>query len=227
MNNLVFNTLASQLYTTITNATLTVSGDVTIAGTASVTITNSSITVGGAVLVTNPTMTVAGDVTIAGTASVTITNATVTVGGSILVTNPTMTVAGDVTIAGTASVTITNATVTVGGGVNITGHTITSLNTTLSGVTGTNVIFGDTDISQITTGSIFVYNGGATPFTVSVQISPTTTDGDYIDDPDNTEIAIGPNAKYLIALSKYGNYTRLQYSAASAATFSAYYNGQM
>jgi hypothetical protein len=193
MNNLVFNTVASQLYTTVTNATLTVTGDVTLSGTASVTITNS----------------------------------TVTVGGTILVTNPTLTVAGDVTLSGTASVTITNSTLTVGGGVNITGHTITSLNTTLSGVTGTSVIFDDTDISQITTGSIFVYNGGATPFTVSVQVSPTTTDDDYIDDPDNTGVAIGPNAKQLLTLSKYGNYTRLQYSALSAATFTAYYNGQM
>jgi hypothetical protein len=89
------------------------------------------------------------------------------------------------------------------------------------------VIFDNTDISEITTGSIFLYNGGAQTFSVTVQVSPTTSDGDYVDDPDNSDIEVGPNAKMLIVLSKYGHYSRLAYTATSAATFTAYYNGQM
>ena len=67
MNNLVFNTVSSQLRMLVTNATLTVLGDVEI--------TNTTLTVAGDVEITNTTLTVNGEVSITGTASVEVKRA--------------------------------------------------------------------------------------------------------------------------------------------------------
>ena len=190
MNNLVFNTVSSQLRTLITNPTLTVAGDMQI--------TNATLTVAGDVQITNPTLTVAGGVEI---------------------TNTTLTVTGDVEI--------TNTTLTVTGGVNIAGHEIAETNTTLNNVTGTGLVFDGTDISEITTGSYFVYNTGTNPFTISLQVSPAADDNLYAFDVDNDDIPVPVDARLIIAISKYGRYARLLYDAGAGATFSAYYVGQM
>jgi hypothetical protein len=245
MNNLVFNTVSSQLRTLITNptltvggeveitntllniageveitnTTLTVSGEVTLTGTASVEITNTSLTVAGQVEITNTTLTVSGEVTLTGTASVEITNTSLTVEGQVEITNTTLTIEGQVEI--------TNTSLTVAGGVGITGHEIAETNTALSNVTGTGVVFDDTDISEITTGSFFVYNTGANPFTVSLQVSPTSADSFYAFDTDNDDLPVPAGEKLIIAISKYGRYARLLYNAGGGATFSAYYIGQM
>lgn len=197
MNNLVFNTVSSQLRTLITNATLTVGGEVEI--------TNTTLAVTGEVEITNTELTVAGEVEI---------------------TNTSLTVNGEVSLTGTASVEITNTAVTVAGGVSITGHEIAQTNTSLDNVTGTGVVFDDTDISEITTGSFFVYNAGD-PFTISLQISPTDDDNLYAFDVDNDDLPVEADAKLIIAISKYGRYARLLYDAGAGATFSAYYIGQM
>ena len=257
MNNLVFNTVASRLLTTITNDTLTVSGSVDIAG-GTVEIANTVVTVTGTVAVgsasveiTNDAVTVTGTVAIDSasveitntvltvTGAVTVLNDTLTVDGTVEITNASVTVTGTVGIDGTASVEITNdavtvdgtveitnATVTVSGAVTISGHTITSLNTTVVD-SQTGVIFDNTDISEITMGTFFIYNGGAQTFSVTVQLSPTADDANYVDDPDNKDIEVGSNAKLLIVLSKYGHYARLQYNATADASFTAYFNGQM
>ena len=219
----MFNTVASRLLTTITNDTLTVSGSVDIAG-GTVEIANTVVTVTGTVAVgsasveiTNDAVTVTGTVAI-DSASVEVTNTVLTVTGAVTVLNDTLTVDG--------TVEITNATVTVSGAVTISGHTITSLNTTVVD-SQTGVIFDNTDISEITMGTFFIYNGGAQTFSVTVQLSPTADDANYVDDPDNKDIEVGSNAKLLIVLSKYGHYARLQYNATADASFTAYFNGQM
>jgi hypothetical protein len=211
MNNLVFNTVASQLRTLITNPTLTVAGNVevtnaTLTVSGGVEITNATLTVSGGVEITNTTLTVEGEVTLTGTASVEVTNTALTVSGDV---------------------EITNATLTVSGGVTIAGHEIAETNATLSGVTGTGIVFDDTDISQITTGSFFVYNTGANPFTISLQVSPAADDNLYAFDVDNEDLAVPADAKLVIAVSKYGRYARLLYDAGASADFSAYYIGQM
>ena len=229
MNNLVFNTVSSQLHTLVDNAAITVNGLMEITNTlltvtGDVAITNTTLTVTGDVGITNTTLTVTGDVE--------ITNTTLTVTGDVEITNTTLTVTGDVEITNTTltitgDVEITNTVLTVSGGITISGHAIAETNTTLTGVTGTGVVFDGTDISEITTGSFFVYNNGANPFTISLQVSPTTDDDLYAFDVDNDELPVDVGAKLIIAISKYGRYARLLYEAGSPATFTAYYNGQM
>ena len=208
----------------ITNATLTVSGDVEI--------TNTTLTVNGEVEITNTTLTVNGEVTLTGTNSVAITNASLTVNGDVEITNATLTVNGEVEITNTTltvsgEVEITNTSLTVNGSITIAGHAIAETNATLNSVTGTGLVFNNTDISEITTGSFFVYNNGANAFTISLQVSPTTDDGLYAFDVDNDELPVTVGAKLIIAISKYGRYARLLYEASAAATFAAYYTGQM
>lgn len=237
MNNLVFNTVSSQLRTLITNPTLTVTGDIlitnatlTVAGDVQITnptltvagdveITNTTLTVAGDVEITNTTLTVQGEVTLTGTASVEITNTTLTVAGDVEITNATLTVTGEVEI--------TNTTLTVTGALTIAGHEIAETNTALDNVTGTGVIFDDTEISQVTTGSFFIYNTGTNPFTISLQVSPAADDDLYAFDADNDELTVPADAKLVIAISKYGRYARLLYDAGAGATLSAYYIGQM
>jgi len=199
MNNLVFNTVSSQLHTLVDNVSLTVAGGIEV--------TNTSLTVAGSVEVTNTSLTVAGSVEVTNTSlTVAVGNTSLTVAGSVEVTNTSLTVAGDMTVAG---------------------HTVTGSNTTLNGVTGTGIVFADTDISQVTTGSFFVYNNGTSPFTISLQVSPAPTDALYAYDVDNDNLPVDAGDKLIIAISKYGMYARLEYDAASAATFDAYYVGQM
>jgi hypothetical protein len=232
MNNLVFNNVASELLMTVGNASLTVSGSVTVSN--SITIANASLTVAGTVTVseiTNPvtignaSLTVAGTVTVSEiTNPVTIGNASLTVAGTVTVsqiTNPVTIGNASLTVAG--SVTINNATITT----LISGSVFTSDSVTSTVVTGTGVVFSDTDISQLKTASLFVYNEGANTLTVSLQISPTTTGADYIDDPSYSNVAIAGNANKYIAIAKYAHYARLQYIlGATTATFSSYYNAQ-
>jgi len=227
MNNLVFNTVSSQLRTLITNSSLTVAGNVEIANTTLTVNGEVSLTGTASVEVSNTTLTVNGEVSLTGTASVEIANTTLTVNGevsltgtaSVEVSNTTLTIAGDVEI--------TNTTLTVNGGVSVTGHEIAETNTALTDVSGTGVVFDDTDISEITTGSFFVYNTGANAFTISLQVSPANDDALYAMDQDNDELPVAVDAKMVIAISKYGRYARLLYDAGAGASFAAYYIGQM
>ncbi len=233
---------------TIGNASLTVAGTVTVSEiTAPVTIGNASLTVAGTVTVSeitapvtigNARMTVAGTVTVSEiTAPVTIGNASLTVAGTVTVSeitapvtigNASLTVAGTVTVSEiTAPVTIGNASLTVAGTVNIGANSFTSDAVTSMVVTGTGLVFPDTDISTLKVASIFIYNEGATPITISLQISPTTDDSNYIDDPFYSNQLIGANENFYIAISNFAHYIRLQYNlGVETATFSAYFNAQ-
>ncbi|WP_427916598.1 DUF6385 domain-containing protein [Syntrophobotulus glycolicus] len=94
-------------------------------------------------------------------------------------------------------------------------------------ITGTGVLFNNTDISQVKTASLLLYNQGAVPLTLSLQISPTTTDGDYIDDPSYTNVVLEANEKKYMAISSFAHYVRLQYlMGGSTGTITAYYNAQ-
>ena len=98
---------------------------------------------------------------------------------------------------------------------------------TSTSVTGTGVIFPDTDISTLKVASIFLYNEDTTPITISLQISPTTDDGLYMDDPSYTDQVIPGNESLYMAVSNFAHYIRLQYNlGGQTATFSAYYNAQ-
>lgn len=202
MNNIVFNTAASELQTTVSQIT------------APVTIGNSSLTVAGTVTVGNSVTIANSSLTVAGTVTVSQITDPVTIGNSSL------TVAGTVTVGN--SITIANATITT----IISGHTFTSATVTLSGVSGTGVVFDDTDISQIRTASMFVDNTtGTNPITVSLQISPDGTL--YIDDPLYTNQVILASGKAVIAIGKFAHYARLQYNLGTfTGTFDCYYNGQ-
>jgi hypothetical protein len=158
-------------------------------------------------LITNTTVTVEG--------SVTISNASL----DVVITNDTVTVEG--------SVTISNASIAVTGGVSITGHTVETLSDSADNTTGTGVLFADTDISDITTGSFFFYNTGTSSVTVSLELSPTTTETFYIPDPDNDDYVVAQDGNLIIAIGKFANYARLLFDAGAGATFEAYYIGQM
>ncbi|MEA5015282.1 MAG: DUF6385 domain-containing protein [Candidatus Limiplasma sp.] len=272
MNNLVFNTTASELRTTlfaqapgneikalqldasdnllvsVASGTMTVQGTVTVSEiTAPVTIGNASLTVGGTVTVSeitapvtigNASLTVGGTVTVSEiTAPVTIGNASLTVEGTVTVSeitapvtigNASLTVGGTVTVSEiTAPVTIGNASLTVQGTITIGASTFTSDAVTSTSVSGTGVIFPDKDISTLKVASIFLYNEDTAPITISLQISPTTDDGLYMDDPSYTDQVIPGNESLYMAVSNFAHYIRLQYNlGGQTATFSAYYNAQ-
>ncbi len=257
MNNLIFNTVASELKTliyaqgpgdtinalkidasdnllvsiadgsvTISNASLTVAGTVTVSEiTAPVTIGNASLTVAGTVTVSEITAPVTignASLTVAGTVTVSEITAPVTIG------NASLTVAGTVTVSEiTAPVTIGNASLTVAGTVTIGASTFTSDLVTSTAVTGTGVIFPNKDISTYKVASIFIYNEVAVPVTISLQISPTTTDGQYINDPSYADKVIPANGNLYMPVSNFAHYVRLQYNLGGAtATISAYFNAQ-
>ena len=267
MNNLVFNTVAEELKTTIyaegpgnivkslkldssdnllvsmadgtveiSNASLTVAGTVTVSEiTAPVTVseitapvTVSEIT--APVTIGNSSLTVAGTVTVSEiTASVTVSEITAPVTVSeitapVTIGNSSLTVAGTVTVSEiTAPVTVSEITAPVTIGAN----SFTSSSVISTSVTGTGVILPDTDISTLKVGSIFIYNEGATPITISLQISPTTDEANYMNDPFYTDKVIDGNESFYMAVSNFANYIRLQYNlGAETATFSTYFNGQ-
>jgi len=142
-------------------------------------------------------------------------NMLVAVATSVTIGNASLTVAGTVTIGNSTLTTL------------ISGSTFTSNAVTSTSGTGTGVIFGDTDISTLKNESIFIYNEGATPITISLQLSPTTTTTDYIDDAAYTDVVVAGNGNSFIAVAKFAHYIRLEYNVgASTVTFSAYYNGQ-
>ncbi len=237
MNNLIFNTTASELKATMygynqTSLTLQqlqldstgnmiITGNITVNN--SVTIANTTLTVEGSVTVNNSvtiantTLTVEGSVTVNN--SVTIANTTLTVEGSVTVNN-------SITIANTAltvegSVTISNSTLTV----LISGQTFTSSTDSLADVTGAGTVFTATNISTLTTASMFIDNIGTNPITVSLQLSPDGTT--YFDDSSFTNQVIAGGAQTIIAIGKFAQFAQLTYDAgATTATFNAYYNGQ-
>jgi hypothetical protein len=244
MNNLVFNTVASELKTSIYaqsgvdfqplqldgSNNLLVAGTVTVSQiTNPVTIGNATLTVAGDVTISNTSLTVAGTVTVSQiTNPVTIGNATLTVAGDVTISNTSLTVAGTVTVSQiTNPVTIGNATLTVAGTVTIGASTFTADTVTSTSVTGTGVIFPNKDISTLKVASMFIYNEGATPITISLQISPTTTSGQYINDPSYTDQVIAGSGSLFMDVSKFAHYVRLQYNlGASTVTFSAFFNAQ-
>lgn len=246
-NLLVAGTISVGNSITIANSTLTVTGTVTVSQiTNAITIGNTSLTVNGTVTVseiTNPitignsSLTVNGTVTVGeitnpitiGNTSLTV-NGTITIGNSITISNATLTVGGTVTVGAISgsitignSITVANATLTT----IVSGYTFTTATVAQTQITGTGELFNNTDISQVKKGTLFIYNGGANTITLSVQISPTTTTGDYVDDPTYTNLAIAGNKSSLIPLATFGKYMRIQYAMNSTTgTITAYFNGQ-
>ena len=188
MNNLIFNTVASELKTSMyaqasdsSLQVLQIDND----GSLKTVISNSSLTVA----VAN---------------SITIANDSLTVA----VSNP---------------ITIANSSISV----NIIGNTFTSSSVLNTAVNGTGTILNNTDISTLRTASFLVYNLGANTLTVSLQVSPTTNEADYITDPSYSNFAVLGGGKQIITVSRFARYTRLIYTlGGTTATFSVYFNAQ-
>lgn len=273
MNNLVFNTVANELKTSIygmapdlsiqpirvdgsglllVSGSLTISDNITVSailgpvtiGNASLTvageveITNTSLTVAGQIEITNASLTVDGTVEVSEiTSPVTIGNASLTVSGEVEITNASLTVEGTVEVSEiTSPVTIGNASLTVAGTVTVSeisspvtigGNAFFEDSVIDEEITGTGVLFDDTDISALKVASIFVYNDGAAPVSLSLQVSPTAEDARYIDDPNYTDVVIDGNEGMYISVTLFARYVRLQYDMGVASTtVSAYFIGQ-
>jgi hypothetical protein len=230
-------------------APVTVSGSVTVAGTVTVSEITSPVTVTGTVAVSEITspVTVTGSVTVAGTVTVSEITSPVTVEGTVVVSEITspVTVSGSVTVAGTVTVSEITSPVTVEGTVTVSeitspvtignasltvtiaGSDFTSLTVSNQAITSTGVLFDNTDISALKVASIFLYNGGATPITLSLQISPVDSNSFYVDDPSYTDQVVPGNGNMYIAVSNFAHYARLQYNmGANTGTISAYLNAQ-
>ncbi|VYT64483.1 hypothetical protein [Clostridium tertium] len=236
MNNLLFNTVASELKTSIyaqapDGSLQILQTDST--GALKTSISNSSLTVN----VNNP-ITVANAITIANTSltvsvsnPITIANASLTVS----VNNP-ITVANSITIANTTLTVVVNNPITVNNAITIANSSLTvtiganaftSSSALNLSVSGTGRVLNNTDISTLRTASFFVYNAGTNTLTISLQMSPTTNNADYITDPSYNNYTIPGGDRRIITVSRFGNYTRLLYTLrGTTATFSVYFNGQ-
>ncbi|MFZ5965978.1 MAG: DUF6385 domain-containing protein [Bacillota bacterium] len=81
------------------------------------------------------------------------------------------------------------------------------------------------DTSAKTLYSFYVKNTGASTVTAKLQISPTTTAADFIDDPGGDTATLAPSTgKDVLATQRYLKYTRLHLSGTGTSTIFAYYN---
>lgn len=246
MNSFVFNSVASELKTSIyaqspdtsLKSLQLDSGDRLLIG-GNVSIENTSITVSGTInvgsianpvsvssiinpiMIGNSLLTMSGTVTVSTISNpVTIGNASLTVNGNISVND----VVNPITVNSiTNPVTIGNSTITT----IIAGSTFTSDSVTDLEITGTGTLFDDKDISIIKTASMFIYNEGTNTVTLSLQMSPTTVDSNYIDDPTYTDFTIAGGANKIVTIGLFANYTRLEYDMGDVTgTITAFYNAQ-
>ena len=245
MNNLIFNTVASELKTSMyaqaSDSSLQVlqidndgslktvisNSSLTVAVANSITIANDSLTVAvsNPITIANDSLTVAVShpITVANSITIAKDSLTVAVSNPITVANS-ITIANDsLTVAVSNPITIANSSISV----NIIGNTFTSSSVLNTAVNGTGTILNNTDISTLRTASFLVYNLGANTLTVSLQVSPTTNEADYITDPSYSNFAVLGGGKQIITVSRFARYTRLIYTlGGTTATFSVYFNAQ-
>jgi hypothetical protein len=247
-NNIVFNGTADQLKTQISGVdgngntvpiltddsgrldlgTVTITAENLdirpITGTTdSITIWNSVVTVTAEDLDIRP---------ITGTTdSITLWNTVVTVTAEDLDIRP---------ITGTTdSITIWNTVVTVTAedldiralsaatdSIKMASRLFTESTTTIEGVTDSAGIF-EQNTGEQSMYSFYVYNTGSNTLTVQLQISPTTTDSYFADDPSGT-VAVTSGSKAALVAQRFLQYTRLFYETSGATcTFDVYYNAQV
>lgn len=239
MNNLVFNTVASELKTAVyglapdmTTQALRVDGSGQLLVTGSLTISDN-ITVSAIlapVTIGNASLTV--DVANA-SLTVDVANASLTVTGQVEVTNASLTVdvANDsltvdvanasLTVAGTVTVSEISSPITIGGSAFVEIALIEEP------ITGTGVLLENTDISSLKVASIYAYNDGDAPITLSLQVSPVADSARYLNDPNYTEVVIESNEGVYMSVSLFAHYVRLQYDmGAESSTITAYFLGQ-
>lgn len=161
----------------------------------------------------------------AGNIKTTITNASLTVAVSnpVTIANSRLSVAvvNPITVANAITIANSSLTVTVGS------NAFTSSSVLNVTAIGTNSIMNNTDISNLKTASFLVYNNGLNTLTVSLQLSPTQNDIDYITDPNNQNLTIAPGTGQIIVVDLFAHYARLQYNQGrSSTTISVYFNGQ-
>lgn len=155
------------------------------------------------------------------------------VGGAVTLENSNINVTGKVTVDSVADsvtissitnpVTIANPTLTT----LIGGSVFTSDSVINASITGSGSIFNNTDISTKKAATMFIYNEGNTALNLSLQMSPTMEDKDYIDDPFLTSFTVPAGGKKVVIISYLSHYIRLQYSMGSLeGVITAYYNAQ-
>ncbi|SDM52744.1 hypothetical protein [Acetanaerobacterium elongatum] len=224
MNNLVFNTTAAELKTSVyaqksddSFAAIQIDNS----GNLYVNVSNTSLTVAGSVTINNTDLSIAGDVT--------ITNTSLTVAGSVTINNTDLSVAGDVTITNTSltvagSVTVNNATITT----FVNGSRLTTITLSSSAVTSNTILLDNSDISQYKNAAFMLYNEStATLVTLNLQVSPTDTTTDYITDTTLGTVTLAANGKLYIPVSVVGKNVRLLATSASdTVTVNGYYVAQ-
>jgi len=105
----------------------------------------------------------------------------------------------------------------------LSGREFTESNVEVTGVTGTAAVL-QFDTSQEDVYSYYVNNTGSATFSVYLQISPTTTEGYFMDDPSGA-VEIAPGERQTLVAQKYLRYTRLVYDAGAATvTADFWYN---
>lgn len=107
----------------------------------------------------------------------------------------------------------------------LSGRAFTSVTTSINNVTGTGTLLME-DTSQKRMYTYYVYNSGAAAISVKLQISPTTAEAYFVDDPSG-EVSVASGSATTLVAQRFLNYTRLYYNA-GAATVTAvfYYNAQ-
>ncbi|WP_026487474.1 DUF6385 domain-containing protein [Caldanaerobius polysaccharolyticus] len=107
----------------------------------------------------------------------------------------------------------------------LSGRVFTSATASINNVTGTGTLLLE-DTSQKRMYTYYVYNTGAAALSVKLQISPTTAEEYFIDDPSG-EISVTPGSATTLVAQRFLNYTRLYYDAGTATVTAVfYYNAQ-
>ena len=221
-NNLIFNKVASQLVTLINGQTAGgVATPILTAADGSITVTASNLDIRDLNSATDSvTVTVSNldirDLNFA-TDSVTVTASNLDIRDLNFATDSVTVTADNLDIR---DLNFATDSVTVGS------YIFTTDNASYSNLDDDAAVMAK-DTSQQYIYSYYVNNTGTNPLTVKLQISPTATDGDYMDDPSGSVI-IAAGGKTVLVADNYLQYTRLFYLTPSGAcTFSVYYNARV
>ncbi len=213
MNNLVFNTTATQLKTSVYGETTTpgVFHALQIDNNDNllVYIQNTSIEVTGSVTIANTSLTVAGTVTIG--------NTSLTVAGTVTVGNTSLTVAGTVTIGNTTLTVYTDGT------------RFDAITLSATAVTTDTVLLADTDLSEYKNAAFMLYNDSTqATVTLQLEVSPTDSATDYIVDTVLGTVTLAASGNLYVPVQVIGkNVQLIATSSTTSSDVHGYFVGQV
>jgi hypothetical protein len=221
MNNIVFNTVAQELRTSIyaqSPDTSLQSLQLDASNNLLVSVSNASLTLSGSVTITNPSLTVAGTVTVSEISAPVTVQGTITTQGTVTITNTSLTVAGTVTVSEiSAPVTVSeiSAPVTVQGSVTVANTSLT--------VAGT-VTVSEISAPVTVQGTVTIGNASVTTTVVGYDFTTDTQDLSGVSGTgevfDNTDISQTKTATFFVYNSGSSAITvSLQISPTTAATY--------